>query len=244
MNLGPPEQFVLDAQNTGTGDAWNVTIRDQLPNGPNGGMCDATPEMLSVTIAGNPLVQGTGYSLSYSGEPSCELALTLLDAAGPVGPGEHLLVTYRARLDADSVDGATLTNIAGAVQWFNGDSTNADREAFDRPLSNGTVGTLDHQDAHTVTVALAGTFFEKTVANLRSGDNPATLAAPGDTLRYTLRVRTTNAALNDFSILDDLDALNTPAAFVPGTLTLVSSLPAGAVSSACCGGPSSISRCV
>lgn len=229
MNFAPAGQFVLDVHNTGTGDAWNVLIRDRLPDGPNGGMCDAVPDIVSVTMAGNPIAQGTGYTTSYAGAPTCELTLTLLDGAGAIGANEHLLVTYRARLDANTDNGMSLTNVAGAVQWFNGSSTNADRVGFNRPLTNGTVGTLDHQDAHTVTVALAGTLFEKTVANLRSGANPTAVAAPGDTLRYTLRVQTTNATLDNFSILDELDALNTPAAFVPGSLTLVSSLPAGAV---------------
>ena len=65
--------------------------------------------------------------------------------------------------------------------------------------------------------------------NLRSGQNPATVAAPGDTLRYTLRVQTTADALNGFAIRDEIDALNAQAVFVPGTLQLVSPLPAGAV---------------
>lgn len=229
MNLGPWGQFAIDVQNTGLGDSWDVTILDRLPDGPTGGMCDLTPEMLSVTLAGNPLVQGTGYSLNYTGPPSCELTLTLLDAAGPIGPNEHLIVTYRTKLDADSQNGVTLTNVAGTTQWFNGDSSNADRQTYARTLTNGTVGTLDHEDAHTVAVALSGNFFEKTVVNLRSGESPATVAGPGDTLRYTLRLQTTTSGLDNFTIYDELDALNTPAAFVPGTLTLASPLPAGAV---------------
>ena len=78
-----------------------------------------------------------------------------------------------------------------------------------------------------MTAALSGYFFEKTVADLTSGVNPATTAAPGDKLRYTLRFRTTNQALSNFRIFDELDALNAQAAFEPGTLTLVTS-PAGA----------------
>src|SRR5881409_4002505 len=70
-------------------------------------------------------------------------------------------------------------------------------------------------------------FFNKTVADLTSGANPATTAAPGDKLRYTLRFRTTTQALSNFRIFDELDALNSPADFAPGTLTLVAS-PAGA----------------
>ena len=229
MNRGSWGQFTLDVLNDGTGDAWNLILRDRLPDGPNGGMCDLTPEILSVTRAGTPLTQGTGYTLSYAGAPSCELNVTLLDAAGPLGPNQHLIVTYRTRLDSDSDNGVTLANVAGVTTWFNGNSTVTDRVSYSRPLTNGTPGTLDHQDAHTVTVALLGFFFEKTVANLRSGENPATVAAPGDTLRYTVRLQSTTDPLNGFSIHDELDALNAQAAFVPGTLTLVSPLPAGAV---------------
>ncbi len=166
-------------------------IEDRLPDGPTGGMCDLTPETLSVTLAGTPLVQGTGYSLTYTGPPTCQLTLTLLDAAGPIGPNEHLILTYRTKLDADTDNGIALTNVAGVTQWSNDASTNANRQTYTRTLTNGTVGTLDHEDAHTLTVQLSGIFFEKTVTNLRSGQNPATVAAPGDTLRYTLRVQTT-----------------------------------------------------
>ena len=82
-----------------------------------------------------------------------------------------------------------------------------------RTLTNGTPGVLDHEDAFTVTVALSGYFFDKTVADLTSGANPATTAAPGDKLRYTLRFRTTNQALSNFRIFDELDALNAQAGF-------------------------------
>jgi uncharacterized repeat protein (TIGR01451 family) len=78
-----------------------------------------------------------------------------------------------------------------------------------------------------VTVDLQGFFFDKTVANLTSGANPATTAAPGDTLRYTLTFRTTDQAIPNFRIFDELDALNTPPAFAAGTLALVT-VPPGA----------------
>ena len=98
---------------------------------------------------------------------------------GRSGPNEHLIVTYQTELDADTQNGATLTNVAGATEWFNGDSSNPDRQPYTRTLTNGTVGTLDHQDAHTVTVALTGYFFEKTVANLTTGASPTATAAAG-----------------------------------------------------------------
>ena len=229
MNLGTAGQFSVDVLNNGTGDAWNATLVDRVPEGPAGGMCEIPPQILSVSLGGTPLTQGTGYSLSFTGKPSCELTLNLLDAAGPIKPNEHLVVTYRSRLDNDTQNGVSLTNVAGITQWFNGNSTVADRIRYARPVNTGTVGTLDNQDAHTVSVTFLGYFFEKTVANLRSGDNPAIVAVAGDTLRYTLRLQTTTDALSNFSIHDELDALNTPAGFVPGSLTLVTPLPAGAV---------------
>jgi large repetitive protein len=229
MNLGPGGQFTLDITNNGTSDAWNVAILDRLPSGASGGMCEVMPQLLSVTLDGTPLAPGTGYSLNYTGSPTCELTLSLLDAAGPIAPGEHLIVTYRAQLDGDTQNGATLTNVAAATEWANDRTTNPDRTTFNRTLTNGTEGTLDHEDSHTVTVALTGNFFEKTVANLRTGQNPATVAAPGDTLRYTLRLQTTTSALSNARMYDELDALNAPAAFVPGSLTLVGALPPGAV---------------
>src|SRR5258708_27195196 len=61
----------------------------------------------------------------------------------------------------------------------------------------------------------------------RGAPPPATTAAPGDKLRYTLRFRTTSQALNNFSIVDDMDALNAQADFASGTLALVAT-PAGA----------------
>ena len=43
-------QFAIDVQNTGLTDAWDVTLLDRLPDGPTGGMCDLTPEILSAQV--------------------------------------------------------------------------------------------------------------------------------------------------------------------------------------------------
>jgi len=237
MNLGQWGDFALDIQNTGSVDAWDVSLSDLFPDGPTGGMCDLTPEIQSAQVfAANgvtpapgkgPLVAGTDYLMSWSGAPACRLDLTMLTATARIGPTERLIVRYRTQLDADTQNGIALTNVGGAIQWFDGDSSNPLRVATNRTLTNGTVGVLDHEDAHTVNTALTGFFFDKTVEDLTSGANPATTAAPGDTLRYTLRLRTTDQALNNFRIFDELDALNAPPAFVPGTLTLVT-VPPGA----------------
>jgi len=240
MNIGPWGNFTLDIQNTGLTDAWEISLRDVLPDGPTGGMCDLTPEILSARVFAadgvtpvpgkGPLVAGTDYSLAWSGAPACRLDLTTLTAAARIGANERLIVQYRTQLDAGTQNGVALTNVAGAIQWFNGDSSNTARVASTRTLTNGTVGTVDHEDAHTVSTNLTGTFFDKTVANLTTGANPATTAVPGDTLRYTLRFQTTDQPLAGFRIVDEMDALNAPPAFAAGTLTLVTVPPGADVS--------------
>jgi hypothetical protein len=239
LNLGEWGQFALDLQNTGQIDAWNATIVDRLPNGPTGGMCNVTPQILSARVFAadgvtpvpgkGPLVAGTDYTFSYAGVPTCELTLVMLTPAAVIAPTERLIITYRTQLDGDSLDGATLTNVAGATQWFNGDTSNTNRVAFDRTLTNGTPGVADHEDAHTVTVALHGYFFEKSVANLTTGVNPAATAAAGERLRYTLRLQSTDVPLSDLTFRDDLGAMNAFVAFVPGSLQLVAgTVPPGA----------------
>jgi uncharacterized repeat protein (TIGR01451 family) len=236
MSQGQWGNFALDLQNTGNSDAWNVSLRDLLPNGATGGMCTLTPDILSLQVfaadgvtpvAGKgPLIKGTDYTLNYAAAPNCQLDIVILTAAGTISPTQHLILRYRTQLDANTQNGVALTNVAGAMQWFNGDSSITTRKAYTGILTNGTPGVADSQDAHTVNVALNGYIFTKTVTDITSGANPATTAAPGDKLRYTLTFRTTNQALNNFSIVDDMDGLNPQADFAAGTLTLVAS-PAG-----------------
>jgi fimbrial isopeptide formation D2 family protein len=223
INLGQWVDFTIDVLNGGTGDAWNVNILDRLPSDPsnafNGGMCDLTPEVTGVTLAGSSLILNTDYSLSYLG---CDLNLTLLDAAGPVGPDEHLIINYRTKVDADSESGAILTNVAAATQWSN-DQDITTGQTSGCILTDGTVSTTDCQDAHNLLVALSGYFFEKTVADPNTSDL-VTSAMPDETLRYTLRLWSIDDPFTGVRFYDDL---NTAAAFVPGSLSLVS-YPAGA----------------
>jgi len=223
LNLGEWGDFTVDAVNTGQFDAWNVTLLDRLPDGPNGGMCDMTPQITGVTLGGTALTEGVHYTRTYTGAPTCELSLTLLDAAGPVAPGAHLVLQYRTKLDADSQNGATLTNVAGATSWYNDRSSNPARVGVTRTLTNGTVGTDDHEDAHSLAVLLSGYFYEKTVRNVTTGENPAITATPGDVLHYTLRLQATDSGFTDVTFRDQL-----PPDFVPGSLTFTS-LPAGVV---------------
>src|SRR5437763_9362589 len=153
MNLGQWGNFSLDVQNTGLIDAWNASLRDLLPRGATGGMCDKTPEILSAQVFAadgvtpvpgkGPLNTGSDYSRSYSATPNCQLDLTMLTAAGRIGPNERLILRYRTQLDANTQNGVTLSNVAGAIQRLNGDSSIPSRKSYTRTLTNGTPGILD-----------------------------------------------------------------------------------------------------
>jgi len=219
VNLGEWAEFTIDVLNNGTwaGEAWNVNIVDLLPsnssNSFNGGMCDLTPEITGVTLAGSPL-SSSYYSYSYTG---CEISFSLLEGAGPIGPNEHLEITYRTKVDADSETGALLTNVATATQW------SSDKDPTAGYTYTCTPSDDDCQDTHDLLVALSGYFFEKTVANPATGEIVST-AMPGETLRYTLSLRSIDRSFTGVRFYDDLNA---SAAFVPGSLSLVS-YPAGA----------------
>ncbi len=179
-----------------------------------------------------PLTAGTDFSFSYNSAPACRLDMVMLSAAAAIGPSERLIITYQTEIDSDTDNNVVLTNVAAATRWASADVGNPSRLTYTRTLTNGTVGTLDHEDAHTVTVALTGYFFEKSVENLTSGLDPAATASPGDRLRYTLRLTTTDTPLPNARIYDDIGALNTSPLFVPGSMQIVAgTIPPGADSS-------------
>jgi uncharacterized repeat protein (TIGR01451 family)/fimbrial isopeptide formation D2 family protein len=228
VNLGEWAEFTIDAWNSGAwaGEAWNVNILDRLPgsssNRFNGGMCNMVPEVTGVSLAGNTLVQDVDFTFSYEG---CELSFTLHEAAGPIGLDEHLVISYRTKVDANSESGAVLTNYAAASQWSN-DMDDTIGQTFTCPITDGTEGTADCQDAHDLLVVLSGYFFEKTAANPVTGE-PVASALAGETLRYTLSLRSIDEPLTGLQFYDDLGALNSLPAFEPNTLRLID-VPSGA----------------
>ncbi len=195
MNPAEWGNFALDVRNVGTVDAFNATLLDRLPDGPTGGMCDTTPEVLSARVFAadgvtpvpgkGPLVQGADYSLAWSGA-ACELSFTTLTPASVIGVAERLIITYRTQLDSGTQYGAPLTNVAGATQWYNAVATNPGRTAYTRTLTNGTVGIVDHEDAHTVTIVPL-LYADKAAALQVDAMSPGIVDA-GDVLRYTIRI--------------------------------------------------------
>jgi uncharacterized repeat protein (TIGR01451 family)/fimbrial isopeptide formation D2 family protein len=227
MNAGQLGQFTLNVQNTGNSDAWNATIVDKLPTGTTGGMCNMAPQVLSAQVfqadgvtpvAGKgPLTAGTDYTLSYAGAPACTLTLNMLSAAAVIGPTQRLIVTYQTQLDANTQNGATLTNVAGATLWYNGSSSDTSRQSYTCTLTNGTPGVLDCQDAHTVTAVNPLVTITKQVAVGGGGS-----AVPGATLDYLVHVTNTSAnPVNPVVITDDLNAAGAGAlTYVAGSATM------------------------
>jgi len=240
MQLGLPETFTLNVHNVGDSPAYSLTIYDILPNQVDGGMCDVAPvqftaqvfEADGVTTVSPVLAEGTDYTVNFLGDPDCSLTISLLNSVGAIGADQRLIVTYQTSLDLDSQQGVTLTNVAGATEWFSLDVSDAAManyaRTYTRVLTDGTVGVLDHEDAHTVLVFVPVLIFEKTVINVTTGEDPGTVATPGDRLRYSLRIENaSDTPLNGFRIVDELDRLNAIPAFQAGTLNLVT-VPAGA----------------
>src|SRR5262245_4060519 len=194
MNPGQLGQFGLNVQNTGVSDAWNATILDRLPTGPNGGMCSTAPQVVSAqvfqadgvtpVVGKGLLVPGADFSISFTGAPTCELTLTMITAAATISQNQRLIINYRTQLDANSQNGATLTNVAGAIQWFDGDPSIPTRQIFTHVLTDGTPLVLDFQDAHTVTVVVVAKLtITKQVSVVGGG-----AALPGGQLDYLVHV--------------------------------------------------------
>jgi uncharacterized repeat protein (TIGR01451 family) len=234
MQLGVPGTFTLDLYNVSEAPAHNATIYDLLPNQADGGTCDAAPENFAAQVfeadgttpVSAVLAEGTDFEVVFAGEPDCTVTLTMLTPATAIGAGQRLILTYDAYLDSDSQQSASLTNVAGATEWFSIDVSDPDAlnyaRTYARALTDGTVGTDDHEDAHTVVVFTPLLVFEKTVVNLSSGEDPATVATPGERLRYTLRIENaSDTPLDGFDIRDELDALNASPSFLPGSLVLL-----------------------
>jgi len=240
MDLGTPGTFTFEVHNPSQATAFGAVLTDLLPDTAAGGMCEAAPTQVTaqlfqadgVTPVSPPLTAGSDYTQAFTGAPECTLRITLLSPAAAIAPDQRLIVTYQAQLDADSQRSIALVNIAGVTEWSSADPSDpasaAQAVTYTRTLTDGTPGVLDHEDDHTVLVGLPLLRFEKTVANVTTGVSPAADARPGDTLRYTLRVENLSAfGLSGFALVDELDRLNSPAVFEPGSLVLVT-LPAGA----------------
>ena len=76
--------------------------------------------------------------------------------------------------------------MAGATQWYNAASPHPVRTTYTRTVTNGTVGVVDHEDAHTVTVVPL--LYADKAAVLQVDSMSPGIVDPGDVLRYTIRI--------------------------------------------------------
>jgi uncharacterized repeat protein (TIGR01451 family) len=136
--------------------------------------------------------------------------------------GERLIVAYRTQLDSGTQYNTPLTNVAGATQWYNAPSWHPLRTTYTRALTNGTVGVVDHEDAHTVTV-VALLYADKAAALQVDGSSPGIVDA-GDVLRYTIRVYNNGSLPLTQAVLRDAVPANTT--YVADSMTL-NGLPVG-----------------
>src|SRR5262249_7443429 len=141
------------------------------------------------------------------------LTLAMLTAAGTIGANQQLIITYRTQLDANSQAGTQLTNVAGAIQWFDAGPSVSTRKASTRTLTNGTPGVLDFQDAHSVTVVVNALNITKKVSVVGGS-----AAMPGGQLDYLVHV--TNVSTNPVTPVVITDDLSTAGV---GRLTFVNS---------------------
>ncbi|MCK4834549.1 MAG: DUF11 domain-containing protein, partial [Gammaproteobacteria bacterium] len=221
LNVGILSTFTIDVQNNGGSDAWNVSIFDQFPDGATAGMCDYDPTsgagitaQVFDSLGTNPvspvLIQGVDFSATYRdatvNPPStrCQLEIDMLSSAAVIGPTQRLIITYQTQLDANTTaQGALLINVAGAVGWYGDDPANNPRQ-YTRSITDGTPLIADHEDSYTIITALSGYVFHKTVENRTTGANPTATAAPGDVLRYRLRLFNVDQNFTAISIIDQL----------------------------------------
>ena len=121
-------------RNTGLGDAWNVTHpRPACRTAPTGRHVRArrrrserrvfAADGVTPVPGKGALVAGTDFTLTYAAR-RLRAHADDAHAGGTIGPASAWSSPTGRKLDADTQNGAALTNVAGATQWFNGDGSN------------------------------------------------------------------------------------------------------------------------
>ncbi len=217
-------EYQVSATNNGNSTAFDTQITDTLPPGT-----ELSPGFTpTATIGGTPVA---GFVPTPVAAPVGPLIWGRGNGDGSldVPAGQTLTLTYRTEIKL-LVDPSGLIGNSVIADW----TALNDVSPYERDGDGCPSITLpDDYCAGPVTASTTGVpltvAFEKTVMNVTTGQNPGVTASPGDILRYHIEVRNMGGAVSNFSIVDEVDGLNLPAKFVPGTLTLVSALPPGAV---------------
>ncbi len=216
-------EYQLSLVNTGSANstAFDINIVDTLPDGL---VLDGsfTP---TVVLDGTPVA---GFIATPAGAPAGTVTWGRDNGDGSLDlpAGQVLILTYRTIVQV-IVDPAGLIENGVWSDW----TSLTDVNSYER---TGTgCPNITAPDDYCVGPVFATTtgitpelIFQKHVINETTGEDPGVNASPGDTLRYRLQITNISTAPAFFSITDEIDSLNTPALFVPGTLTIISA-PSG-----------------
>ena len=96
--------------NIGESPAYSTTLYDLLPNQADGGTCDAAPAQFTAQVfeadGSTPvspvLAEGSDYTVTFLGDPDCNLTINMLTGAAAIGADQRLIISYEATLDIDS----------------------------------------------------------------------------------------------------------------------------------------------
>ncbi len=214
-------RYTISVKNIGTENATTVELRDAIP-------ANTTYIADSTTLNGVPVADpapGTsplqGGTLINAPE---DLTAGAMRADTAVEADNVATITFEVQVNPDTASGTVISNQG----FLNG--TGAGSGAFPEQSSDDpdTVAVDDPTDK-----IVSSLDFRKSVFNDTTGGDGAT-ATPGDVLRYRLEIiNTSTVALNDLTVVDELELLNPadPLLFVAGTL-LLTTVPAGADTSA------------
>ena len=249
MTFGVPGTFTLNAQNIGSGQAFDISLTDVLPKPlTGGGMCDAAPIVIDAEIfeadgttsASIPLMENTHFITTFdppdlTNPTFCTFTVIMTAPEAVIGPTQRLIVNYSATLDIDNVNNMTLDNVAATTQWFSGDTPDGvfvgEIRQYNEVISAatpGTPGTLDHEDVFTTTVASPELIIEKNVFNTVTGA-PAFTIEPTESVRYEITITNVGPiAATNFSFTDEPDRLNGIGYFDAGSMSNINVSQGGA----------------
>jgi len=205
LRPGGTVTYTVTIDNDGDGAAQDVRFVDTIADG----MRDTAPAVVSVTLDGSPLAEGTDYKLTPAYDPGTGVwGIDFHDTAAPavdtpIPAGGTLTIVYRGVIDSTAVARATLTNIASV-----GYNTQADGSGRETPPSSDPAD--DNTDDAAVQIAPLA------VTKSVSPTGPVTI---GDTLTYTLRVTVPAGLVGYWPMLrDTIDCDGFT--YVPGSATL------------------------
>jgi uncharacterized repeat protein (TIGR01451 family)/fimbrial isopeptide formation D2 family protein len=213
-------EYRLTAVNTGSSNstAFDVNLVDILP----AGLVLDTGFTPTATI---DLVPVAGFIPMPAGAPAGPLVWGRENGDGSldIPAGQVLVITYRTIVQI-ILDPAGLIENGVRSDW----TSLAGPSSYERTGEGCPITTAPNDYCvgpvfASITGVAPDVVFQKLVINDTTAQNPGVDAGPGDILRYRLLATNISTAPAGFSVTDELDRLNDPPLFVPGSLVVISS---------------------